>query len=149
MVHTYLLDGVVVGFLGLATDQKRAVKLDKSVFKQLFSGFGGDITYKTVSAALERINVFSPDEICVDYIATSPEHRSKGIGKELIAYVRDNLGYKYIRLEVFSKNPRAKAFYERQGFDEVGTKTNLISQLQGFGKLITMRMDAEKANTAL
>jgi len=143
MVYTYLLDGVVVGFLGLSTCQKRPVKLNVEVFAQVLSGFAGKVAYKSMSNSLEKVNVSNPEEICIDYIATSPEHRSRGIGKELIEYVRDNLGYKYIKLEVFSKNPRAKAFYERLGFSAAGTKNNLMLMLQGLGTLITMRMEVK------
>ena len=143
MTYTYLLDGVAVGFLGLATCQKRPIKINKEAFMDMLSGFAGNLVYKSMSAAIEKINVTDPDEICIDYIATSPEHRSKGIGKKLIEYVRDNMGCKYIRLEVFSKNPRAKAFYERVGFKTVGAKFNLMLILQGHGKPITMRIDVE------
>ena len=64
-----------------------------------------------------------------------------GIGKKLIDYVRNNLDYKYIGLVVYSKNPRAKAFYEREGFQIVSVKSHLLVMLQGFGKAITMRME--------
>jgi ribosomal protein S18 acetylase RimI-like enzyme len=61
----------------------------------------------------------------------------------MIKYVRENLGYKYIWLEVSSKNTRGIAFYEREGFKKVGVKANILVMLQGFGKLITMRMESE------
>ena len=146
MVYTYLHDGDVLGFLGLATHQKRPIKLSKAAFAEIMSGFVGKMAFKSMGAAIEKINVNSPDEVCIDYIATSSEHRSKGIGKKLIEFVRDNLGYKHIKLEVFSKNPRAKAFYERIGFTAAGTKSGIMLSLMGHGKTIAMRMDVEKSN---
>jgi len=92
---------------------------------------------------MERLNVVSPQEIYIDYIATSPEHRSKGIGLKLIEFVRGTLGYKHIELEVFSKNPRAKHFYERTGFKVIKVKTDIMLVLQGFGRRIVMRLDIE------
>ena len=129
-----------MGFLGLADHNKRPLKLSVETFIEVLGGTGKRL-YKAVSNSMEKNIVHSPDEIWIDYIATNPEHRSMGIGKELIEYVRNNLDYKYIGLVVYSKNPRAKAFYEREGFKTVNIKTNLLVILQGFGKAITMRME--------
>jgi ribosomal protein S18 acetylase RimI-like enzyme len=141
MTYAYLQDGEAVGFLGIANYQKRSIKINKDVLIELMGSFGGKMAYKPMSAALEKLNTNSPDEVYIDYIAASPEHRSKGIGTKLIEYVRDNLGYKYLMLEVFTKNPRAKELYERLGFKTVKVSTHLIVLIQGFGRLITMRMD--------
>jgi ribosomal protein S18 acetylase RimI-like enzyme len=144
MTYAYLLDGEAVGFLGLADHRKRPMKLNREIFMEILPGFGGKVSYKTMCAVMDKLNVFSPQVISVDFIATSQEHRSKGIGKQLIEFVRDTLGYKQIELEVFSKNPRAKAFYERTGFEVVKVKASLPAMLQGFGKRIVMRLDAEQ-----
>ena len=143
MAYAFLQDGEAVGFLGLANHRKRPVKLNKEVFMEMVGGFAGKVSYKAVSAALEKLNVADPQDICIDYIATSPEHRSKGIGTQIIRFVRENLGYKGIELGVFSKNPRAKAFYEREGFKVTKVKINLMTTLQGFGRPIAMRLDVE------
>ena len=144
MTYVYLQDGEVLGFLGIGTYEKRSLKLDKEILiETMGGGLGGKISYKAMSPALEKVNVKSPEEVYIDYIATNPEHRSKGIGTKLLEYVRDGLGYKHIELEVFSKNPRAKQLYERVGFKVVKVKFDLITVLQGFGKRIMMRLDVE------
>ena len=143
MAYAYLQDGEAVGFLGLANHRKRPVALSKEIFMETMSGFAGKVSYKAIRAALEKLNVADPQDICVDYIATSSEHRSKGIGTQIIGFVRDDLGYKHIELEVFSKNPRAKAFYEREGFKVMKIKRDLMTTLQGFGSRIVMRLGAE------
>ena len=143
MTYAYLQDGEAVGFLGLANYRKRPIALNKEVFMEMMGGFAGKVSYKAISAALEKLNVVDPQDIYIDYIATSPEHRSKGIGTQIIGFVRDNLGYKRIELEVFSKNPRAKAFYEREGFKVIKVKRNLMMTMQGFGSRIVMRLDVE------
>ena len=144
MTYAYLHDGNTVGFLGLADHKKRPIKLSKEVFIEELGGFTGKMSYNAVSAAMEKIKVDNPEEVCIDYIATHPEYRSMGIGKKLIEYVRDNLDYRYIWLEVSSTNPRAVAFYEREGFKKTSVKTNLLVMLQGFGKTITMTMEVEQ-----
>ena len=141
MTYAFLHEGDAVGFLGVANHHKRPIKLNKEVFIEVLGGLAGKQSYKAVSAAFEKIKVHNPDEILIDYIATDPNHRSMGIGRKMIEYVRDNLGYRYIWLEVSSKNPRGIAFYEREGFKKVGVNTNLMVLLSGFGKMITMRME--------
>jgi ribosomal protein S18 acetylase RimI-like enzyme len=144
ITYTYLQDGEAVGFLGLADYKKRPLKLDKDVFLETMGGLAGKMSYKMMSAVLQKPYAFNPEVIYVDYLATSPEYRSKGIGKQLIEFVRDALGYRQIQLEVFSKNARAIAFYERIGFKKIKIQSNIITMLQGFGKLITMRMDTSE-----
>ena len=141
MVYVYLLDDEAVGFLGLADSQKRPLKLNKDIFMEVIPGFAGKMTYKGMSVAMEKLNVVNPQDIYIDYLATCPKHRSKGIGSQLIKFVRESLGYKHIELEVFSKNPRAKSFYEREGFKVVKVKSDLMLILQGFGRRIVMRLD--------
>ena len=143
MTYVYLLENDVVGFMGLAYDQKRPIKLNQDTFIEVLGKGLGKRAHKAVSTAMEKPLTLDPEEIWIDYIATDPAHRSMGIGKKLIEYVRDNMGYKYIGLDVLSKNPRAKAFYEREGFKVLRVKTNLLVMLSGFGKQITMRMNVE------
>jgi len=143
MAYAYLQDGEAIGFLGLANYRKRPVVLNKEVFMEMMGGFAGKVSYKAISAALGKPNITDPQDICIDYIATSPEHRSKGIGTEFIRFMRDNLDYKHIKLEVFSKNTRAKAFYEREGFRVIKVRRDLMMMLRGFGSCILMRLDTE------
>ena len=143
MTYAYLQDDEVVGFLGIANHIKRPLKFDKEVFIKEIGGFAGKVTYFGVSMAMEKLHVITSQEVYIDFIATNPNHRSKGIGKKLIMFVRESLGYKHIELEVFSKNPRAKQFYEREGFKVIKKKIDPLNVLQGFGRRIVMRWDAE------
>lgn len=143
MTYAYLQDGEVVGFLGLGNHQKRPIKLDVEVFMEIMSGFAGKVSYKAMSAAMEKPNVCSPQEIFIDYIAIAPELRGQGIGTKFIEYIRGTLGYKIIELEVFSKNPRAIKLYEREGFKVKKVKTDFMMILQGQGRRVLMRFEAD------
>ncbi|MDR0305318.1 MAG: GNAT family N-acetyltransferase [Chitinispirillales bacterium] len=143
MTYAYLQDGESVGFLGLANYEKRPLKLNKEIFMGVIGGFAGKVSYKAMCAAMEKLNVVNPQDIYIDYIATSPKHRSKGIGKRFIEFIHSTLGYKHIELEVFSKNPKAKNFYEREGFKVVKVKKDLMMVIQGFGRRIVMRLEIE------
>ena len=139
MTYAFLQDGEALGFLGLGDYQKRPIKLDEEAFMEIKGGFAGKVAFGAMSAAMEKPNLSSPREICIEYLATNPVHRSKGIGSKLIEFVRNIPGCERIELEVFSKNPRAIKFYEREGFKVVSAKTDLAMMLQGSGKRIIMR----------
>ena len=143
MTFAYLNDGDAVGFLGIANSQKRPIKLHEETFTEVL-GASGKRLYKAVSSAMEKIIVNDPDEMWIDYIATNPKCRSMGIGKKLIEYVCANTDYKYIRLMVLSKNPRAITFYENLGFVKESEKFNLLVFLQGFGKEVFMKMNIDQ-----
>ena len=143
MTYAYLQDGKALGFLGLATHQKRPTKLNETTFIKEFGGFSGKRLYKAASAAMEKPVAINPEDIFIDYIATSTEHRSKGIGKQLIEFIRNTLGHKHIELETYTKNTRAIAFYERLGFKAIRVKKSLMMRIKGFGNRIYMRWDAE------
>lgn len=52
-----------------------------------------------------------------DYLAgifVDKNFRSEGVGKELLDFVKTE--HKFLTLGVYEKNPRAVAFYEREGF---------------------------------
>ena len=142
MTCAYLQDDKAVGFLGLGDHRKRPIKLDIDIFMEILSGFAGKVSYKAMSAAMEKPNVSSPEVIYIDYIATSPELRGKGVGTKLIDYIRDVLGYKIIELEVFSKNTGAIKLYEREGFKVIKVKADIMMILQGKGRRILMRYEA-------
>jgi len=148
MTYAYLQDGEAVGFLGLGNYQKRALNLSKDNFMKILPenlpGFAGKSIYKAMYSSMCKPHGSSPEEIYIDFIATNPECRSKGIGTKLIEFIRGDLGYNAIGLDVMTKNLRAKKFYERMGFKVIKTKLDLMTRLQGFGGRIIMKWEADK-----
>jgi len=54
--------------------------------------------------------------VCADY-------QNRGIGRMVLCHVEDqikSMGYKTIRLDVFTKNPYALRLYERNGYEQRG-----------------------------
>lgn len=147
MTYAYLQDGIAIGFLGLADHQKRPIKFDKEVFAQIMGDFAARTSFKAVSAAFEKVKDIGPHDIYIDYIATSPEHRSKGVGTKLIAFVHNTMGYEQIHLETYLKNTRAIALYERLGFKVVKVDKSLAMRVSGYGGLVTMSATAEQMST--
>ncbi|MGI6221599.1 MAG: GNAT family N-acetyltransferase [Coriobacteriales bacterium] len=55
----------------------------------------------------------------IDGMFVRADSRSRGIGTQLLEAVKENFGN--ITLEVYLQNPRAMAFYQREGFQHVGS----------------------------
>ena len=147
ITYAYLQNGEAVGFLGLGNNEKRALNLNKELFMKILPeklpSLAGKSMYKAMYLSMCKPHIGSPHEIHIDFIATNPEHRSTGIGTKLIEFIRYDLGYRVIKLDVMTKNPRAKKFYERMGFKVIKTKLDLMTRLQGFGGRILMKWEAE------
>lgn len=139
MTYAYLQDGEAVGFLGLADHQKRPIKFDEETYVKIL----GKGSYKAVSEAFEKVKDIGPQDIFIDYIATSPEHRGKGIGTQLIHYTRDTLGYEQIQLETYSRHTKAIALYEKLGFKIIKVDKSLMMRIMGYGDLVIMRTETD------
>jgi len=82
------------------------------------------------------------DELLMDGIAVSSEHRGQGVGtalfEALVAYAKAN-HYQRIRLDVIDTNPDARRLYDRLGFSAERTNTfEVLRPLLGFGAATTM-----------
>jgi len=67
--------------------------------------------------------IFSPDGHIIS-IAVHPQHRRKGIGRELLQRAMDAAPEKKISAEVRKTNQGAQAFYLRMGFQITGVVPN-------------------------
>ncbi len=82
------------------------------------------------------------ERFLVDGISVRPDVQGQGVGSALIealCEVGRARGYREIRLEVITGNPRARALYERHGF--CATKTEALGPLRhvfGFTAVTTM-----------
>lgn len=78
----------------------------------------------------------------IDGICVSRGHRSQGVGSMLLAALyreAAELGYGSVRLDVVQDNFRARALYERQGFQAVRTEhLGMLRFLFGFAASTTM-----------
>lgn len=93
-----------------------------------------------VVGVLERL--CEADVLLMDGIFVMPAARGRGVGTALLAAIERHAadkGLSRIRLDVIDTNPRARALYEREGFEEVET-TSLgpLSPVFGFSRAAQM-----------
>ena len=82
------------------------------------------------------------DRFLIDGICVAKAHRGKGVGSMLLAALYQEAaerGYRAVRLDVVQENFRARALYERQGFQAVRTEDlGLLRFLFGFASSTVM-----------
>jgi ribosomal protein S18 acetylase RimI-like enzyme len=83
-----------------------------------------------------------PGRFLIDGICVAPEVQGHGIGSLLIeALCREARarGYREVRLDVIDSNWRARALYERRGFEAVRTEAmGVLAAVFGFASATTM-----------
>lgn len=86
-----------------------------------------------------------PGVLLMDGICVSAEARGQGIGTKLLNRIADHARatqHRAVRLDVIDTNPRARALYERVGFQAMGTtKMGPFARVFGFSSATTMMLD--------
>ena len=131
--------GELLGVAGFKTAQGALVDGSMSEMASVY-GWIGALCRIAILALLERDveNVrFLMDGIFVD-----PAARGEGVGSRLLeAIVQEAAarGYGEVRLDVIDGNERARALYERRGFEAISThSTGLARHVFGFRAATTM-----------
>jgi len=75
----------------------------------------------------------------IEYVATNPKYRGRGIAKALIKYSMDNSDYKKFILEVADNNANAIAFYEKLGFTEFARLPEHGARFSGVSVYVYMK----------
>ncbi|CAM5454715.1 molybdopterin-guanine dinucleotide biosynthesis protein MobC [Streptomyces spiroverticillatus] len=140
-----LLDGLLVGLAGYQLGGRALTGGSVSDVLRTYGPLRG-LYRAALLAVFER--QAAAGELVMDGIAVDPEARGKGIGTLLldeVAAVAAEHGCRRIRLDVIDVNPRARALYERRGFEPVRTQsTPYLRGLMGFGAVTTMYKDMPK-----
>ena len=83
-----------------------------------------------------------PDHFLLDGICVAPKARGLGVGSALIGAIEDQArqrGYACVQLEVIDSNLRARALYQRLGYQTLKTQPlGLLRFAFGFDAAITM-----------
>lgn len=81
-------------------------------------------------------------QLLLDGIVVSPAARGRGVGGALLTRLKElaaETGYAEMRLDVVDTNPRARALYERRGFQAIAESgSKLLRPIFGFSRSTTM-----------
>lgn len=138
-VYAYVEENRVLGFVGIATNKIRPIKLKQEVCIKLFGKMQGSIICKQMNGIFQSKVVKEDTDLYIDSLATSKEARGKGIATELLTYCFDLPEYKNYYIEVLSKNINAKSLYEKLGFRIVKKQPISFLSFLGFGYPIKMK----------
>lgn len=143
-VYVYVEEDRVLGFIGIATNKVRPVKLDRDVCIKLFGKVKGIQVCKQMNGIFQSKVVNEDTDLYVDFLATSKEARGKGIATKLLTFCFAMPEYENYYIEVLSKNTNAKNLYERVGFSIVKKQYISFISLLGFGYPIKMKKGISK-----
>jgi GNAT superfamily N-acetyltransferase len=133
------MDGQLLGVAGFKTAEGALVGGSIGDMAQVY-GWPGALWRVALLTALERDteNV----RFLMDGIFVAAEARGQGVGTELLAAIAAEArrrGYAELRLDVVDGNDRARALYEREGFQAVATQsTGILRHIFGFRSATTM-----------
>lgn len=116
-------DGAVLGVAGFKTQDGAFVGGGLREFAQAYGAFSG-LWRGLLLGALER--PIEPDTLLMDGICVAAAARGQGVGSALLDAIRAEARSRacsQVRLDVIDSNPRARALYERHGFQAVGTES--------------------------
>lgn len=131
--------GALIGVVGFKTHKGALVGGEFSDLAAVF-GFFSACWRVTFLALLDRD--VENTRFLMDGIFVTKEARGKGVGKALLAAICAEAkarGYTAIRLDVIDTNPRARALYERVGFEAAKTAhLGLLHHIFGFRSATAM-----------
>jgi len=128
LAHSFCLDKFYLAvesesILGIAacTNGKAPILLSKKDLIQKLGFIRGRIAFWALNKFM--VNHHYPFEILdttgvIEFVATSPEHRGKGVASKLITHIMDDKQKNDYLLEVADSNTSAIRVYEKLGFVE-------------------------------
>lgn len=131
--------GALVGLAGFKTPSGSFAGGSWADLRAVYGRLGG----LWRGMVLRRLgNEVDNDRFLVDGLCVVPTHRGRGIGSLLLAALYQEAaerGYRSIRLDVVATNTRARALYERHGFQPTRTeKLGFVRHFFGFSSSTTM-----------
>jgi len=137
--YAYISENHICGILGLGTNFKRALKFDKQLCIQLFGKVKGITVHNLLHKIAEIPAVKKDTDLYIDYLATNPQMRNKGIAAKLLTFACELPQYKDCYLEVLSKNVSAMRLYQNFGFTMHKKRFDIFTFMQGLGYPVILK----------
>lgn len=133
-------DGRLLGIAGFKTKEGSLTDGTLHDMAQAYGWFGCFWRALLLSTLERKV---APGVLLMDGICVDAKARGLGLGTALLAAVKAEarqLGLSSVRLDVIDSNPRARALYEREGFEVVGfTRTGPLRHLFEFREATMMQ----------
>ena len=151
-VHAFILPNFYVSMVDdevaamvACTQGYSPIQLDRKVFSKTLGLIRGNIAYFMLKRHMVRNSypfTLSPKTGSIEFVATAPNHRQKGIAHDLILHTMQNNPYDAYVLEVAGNNTNALKLYEKLGFKEI--KRIKAPRNSGVGSFLYMRREMEQ-----
>ncbi|MCL2373342.1 MAG: GNAT family N-acetyltransferase [Defluviitaleaceae bacterium] len=138
------LDGGEVAAMVACTQGYAPIALQRREFTGVLGFLRGNIAYHMLKRHMVR-NAY-PFKLgrstgSIEFVATAPEHRNKGIAHDLILYVMGQNPYDSYVLEVADTNAGAVHLYQKLGFREIKRVKAPNPKRSGVNNFLYMRRD--------
>lgn len=152
LAHMFNLDvfylaeegGRIAGFAACNDGSAPTVVLDKSEFTKYLGAVKGRIAYSILKKEFEEKQYpfeIAKDMGMVEFVATAPEYRGKGVATTIIRHIFDQTPRRQYVLEVADTNTTAVQLYERLGFREFQRVPQENSKRSGVNYLVYMKYE--------
>lgn len=129
-----LADGQRIVATGAGFSGRHAAAFMVAALGQIVASYPAFTAAGVIVRGLRIERVLPPpsrDEFYLAHIAVDPEERSRGLGSILVSHLvqqAKKFGLRKVVLDVAEDNARARALYERQGFDVVVRRESRLSR---------------------
>jgi len=134
------VEGENIAAMVACTQGFAPIKLERKAFVAAMGFLRGNFAYFMLNRHMIRNSypfALSPKTGSIEFVATAPEYRSRGIAHDLILYTINQNPYDAYVLEVAETNRTAFGLYQRLGFTEI--KRVKAPRSSGAGNFIYMR----------
>ena len=121
LIYVLLKEERVAGLIAVSDSRRRAIVMNEETCVSVFPAVKG-----------ERSGY-------VDFIATSPESRRKGVGGQLLTFAEAGLDFDELYLDVLKDNLPAVSLYEKMGYRTESLKKSILMRLAGIKAMYIMK----------
>lgn len=140
--YVALVDGKIAAFVGISDKTQPIVKLEGKILRRHLGLVRGTLANFFLKKEMtEKAHPFelAEDTGSIDFVATAPEHRGRGLNFQLLQETMKRKGYKTHALEVVNNNTSAIRLYEKLGFKTFLRVPMKAAKRAGFEEFVYMK----------
>ncbi|WP_270815665.1 GNAT family N-acetyltransferase [Hungatella effluvii] len=139
LIYVLLKEDRVAGLIAVSDSRRRAIVMKEETCVSVFGPVKGKIFAWQLGKMLSIPAVKGDRSGYVDFIATSPEYRRKGVGGQLLTFAESGLDFDELYLDVLKDNLPAVSLYEKMGYRTETLKKSILMRLAGIKAMYIMK----------